>query len=69
MKMARKRRSDLENARRAARSLPKHLQDVAFSKFSPKKDRARRLGGSFGAASEVRRINPETGLVIEDAEK
>lgn len=47
-------------AKRAASRLPSHMQDVAFSKRGAKAEaayRARRLG-SFGPASEVRRIDP-----------
>lgn len=42
-------------ARNAARRLPTHLQDVAFTKAK----RAPRRLGKFGPASEVRRIDPK----------
>lgn len=50
---------------RAARDLPAHMQDVAFTKFSAKAEKRRRLTGSFGAASPCKRIDPNTGEVIE----
>lgn len=47
-------------AKRAAARLPAHMQDVAFSKRSKKAEAAHRTRklGTFGAASEVRRIDP-----------
>ncbi|WP_158966209.1 hypothetical protein [Chachezhania sediminis] len=49
----------------AARHLPQYLQDVAFSKFSAKAERKRKVQGTFGAAGPARRIDPQTGEVIE----
>lgn len=54
-------------AKRAAASLPAYLQHVAFSKSSKKaaaEYRNRKLG-TFGAASEVRRIDPASIKVQE----
>ena len=48
-----------QRARKAAKRLPAHMQDVAFSKAVGKRWRRRNGGlGSFGPASEVRRIDP-----------
>lgn len=46
--------------KRNAKRLPKHMRDIAASKWSKGEQRAfdsRKLG-TFGAASEVRRIDP-----------
>ncbi len=51
-------------AKVAAKRLPAHMQDIAFSKFSGKAERKRREKGTFGAAGPVRRIDPATGHVI-----
>lgn len=42
-----------KRAKKAARSLPVNLQHVAFTKA-----KAKRLPGTFGPASPVRRIDP-----------
>jgi hypothetical protein len=44
--------------KRAAFRAPTRLRDIAASKFNPRK--ARRIKGTFGAASEVRKIDPKT---------
>ncbi len=54
-------RKQRARAKKAARSLPRYLQDVAFSLAS---NRVRPKLGKFGPASEVRRIDPATGEVI-----
>ena len=47
-------------AKRAAMRLPSHMQDIAFSKRGKKAETAYRVRklGSFGPASEVRKIDP-----------
>ena len=55
--MSKKRKA---KAKRAARKLPAHMQDVAFTKrtgTAERQYRNRRLG-KFGPASEVRKIDP-----------
>ena len=42
-------------AKKAAQHLPAHLQDVAFTKHT---GRVKMALGTFGAASEVRHIDP-----------
>lgn len=56
-----------DKAKKAARKLPKHMQDVAFSKRGARaeKQRKARLLGTFGAASEVRRIDPSEYKINE----
>lgn len=45
---------------KAAKKLPEYMQDVAFTKWSAKKERRQRNRnmGTFGPASEVRHIRP-----------
>lgn len=53
--------SRIARAKKAAPKLPVYMQDIAFSKA--KKPRPK--FGKLGAASDVRRLNPETMEVIE----
>ncbi len=46
-------KKEKKRAKKAARHLPRYMQDVAFSKAGKK-----RAIGTFGAASEVRRVDP-----------
>lgn len=49
--------------RRAAAKAPAYIRDIAASKWTKAKaaKHARRKLGTFGPASEVRRIDPQTG--------
>lgn len=50
---------------KAARDLPANMQNVVFSKWSPKAERMHRNRklGKFGAASEVRQIDPSEYVI------
>ncbi len=54
--MARKRMTVKARAKRAARRLPVHMQDIAFTKFKGRYHKMKL--GKLGAASEVRHIDP-----------
>lgn len=64
-----KRRNQRKAAKRAAPKLPAHLQRVAFTKFSPAKEKQRKLRGTYGAAGPCKRICPASGHVIETISK
>jgi hypothetical protein len=53
-------KKESERADKAARRLPAHMQDVAFTKRSAAAERKWRDGklGKMGAAGPVRRIDP-----------
>lgn len=68
--MKRKRRlTEVERAKKAARKLPTHMQNIAFSKFDHDEHRAREIRklGTFGAASPVRRIDPSEYAALPPA--
>lgn len=51
----RKGKTEMQVAKSAARSLPAHMQAIAFSKYRKQKPRL----GKFGPASDVRHVKPE----------
>lgn len=60
--MKRKRKGKLERAKKAATGLPIWAQHAAFTKSTRRDARAHKARqlGTFGAASEVRHIDPAT---------
>jgi hypothetical protein len=52
-----------KRAKKAAKHLPAYMQDVAFTKA---RNRVRHKLGKFGAASEVRHIDPAEYQAVND---